>query len=166
MSNNSIWPIDMTLSGATTPCKSGPGSDENEAVLCIPQSSSITVASPSDCLVSYAGHSFAEFNLSSEMQSVYSTTSADWVRIIWIKILDSVVKKRNCPSSRKLLKLTIYSYNTIRLHNSSKYSSISTGHRICRFYPLQKVKTPSLPKEEVLSRILTASDGEISVLYF
>ena len=38
---SSIWPIDMTLSGATTPGQSGPGSDDNKGVLCIPQSSSI-----------------------------------------------------------------------------------------------------------------------------
>ena len=50
-SNCSIWPIDRILSG-----KSGPGSDGNERVLCIPQSSSITGASPSDCFVSYLGH--------------------------------------------------------------------------------------------------------------
>ena len=54
---NSIWPIDRTLSGATTPGHSGPGSDGNEGVLCIPQSSSITETSLSDCLVSYPGHS-------------------------------------------------------------------------------------------------------------
>ena len=50
---NSIWPIDKTLSGATTPGQSEPGSDVNEGVLCIPQSSSITGTSLSDCLVSY-----------------------------------------------------------------------------------------------------------------
>ena len=38
-------------------CKSGPGSDGNEGVLCIPQSSSIAGTSPSDSLVSYPGHS-------------------------------------------------------------------------------------------------------------
>ena len=48
----------MTLSGATTPGYSGPKSDGNEGVLCIPQSSSIIEASPSDCLVSYAGQSY------------------------------------------------------------------------------------------------------------
>ena len=53
---SSIWPIDRTLSGATTPGQIGPGSNGNEGVLCIPQSSSITAASPSDCLVSYPGH--------------------------------------------------------------------------------------------------------------
>ena len=53
MSNSSIWPIDKTLSGATTLGQSRPGSNGNERVLRIPQSSSITGATPSDCLVSY-----------------------------------------------------------------------------------------------------------------
>ena len=47
----------MALSGATTPGQSGPGSDVNYGVLRIPQSSSTAGASPSDCLVSYPGHS-------------------------------------------------------------------------------------------------------------
>ena len=51
-----MWPIDRTLLGATTLGQSGPGSDGHEGVLRIPQSSSITGASPSDCLVSYPGH--------------------------------------------------------------------------------------------------------------
>ena len=38
-------------------CESGPGSDCNEWVLCIPQSASITGILRSDCLVSYRGHS-------------------------------------------------------------------------------------------------------------
>ena len=50
---SSIWSIDRTLSGATTPGQSEPRSDSYEGVLHIPQSSSITGASPSDCLVSY-----------------------------------------------------------------------------------------------------------------
>ena len=53
---NSICPIYRTLSGATTLDQSEPGSDGNEGILCIPQSSSITEASLSDCLVSYPGH--------------------------------------------------------------------------------------------------------------
>ena len=53
---SSIWPIDRTLSGATTSGQSGLGSDAEKAVLCIPQSSSITGTSPSDYLVSYPGH--------------------------------------------------------------------------------------------------------------
>ena len=51
--------------------QSGPGSDGNEGVLCIPQSSSIIGTSPSDCLV---GESY----LFAERQSVYSTAPADW----------------------------------------------------------------------------------------
>ena len=35
----------------------GPRSNGNECVLCIPQNSSITGFSPSDCLMSYLGHS-------------------------------------------------------------------------------------------------------------
>ena len=53
MSDNLIWPIDRTLSGATTPGQSEHESDSNEEVLRIPQSFSITEASLSDCLVSY-----------------------------------------------------------------------------------------------------------------
>ena len=41
------------LSVAATLCQSGPETDGNEGVFCIPPSSSITGASPSDCLVSY-----------------------------------------------------------------------------------------------------------------
>ena len=73
---SSIRPIDTTLSGATTPDQSGPGSDDNEELLRIPQSSSITGTSLSDCLVSYAGHSLGGF-YPEEIQSVYSSSSAD-----------------------------------------------------------------------------------------
>ena len=43
----------LVLSGATTLGQSGPGSDGNEWLLRIPQSSSTAGTSPSDCLVSY-----------------------------------------------------------------------------------------------------------------
>ena len=55
--SNYIWPIDRALSGATTLGQSGPGSNGNEGILYIPQISSITGVSPSNCLVSYTGHS-------------------------------------------------------------------------------------------------------------
>ena len=76
----SIWPIDMTLSDATTPDQSGPGSNGNEWVLCIPQISK-TGASPLDCLMPYLGHSLGESYPSAEMQLVYSTASAVWANI-------------------------------------------------------------------------------------
>ena len=55
MSNNSIWPIDRTLSGATTLGQSGPGSGSNEGVLHIPKSSR-SGDSPPDYFESYPGH--------------------------------------------------------------------------------------------------------------
>ena len=54
---SSIWPINRTLSGTTIPYLCGPGNNGNKGVLHILQNSSITGASPSDCLVSYPGHS-------------------------------------------------------------------------------------------------------------
>ena len=52
---SSIQPINRALSGATILGQSGSGSNSKEGVLHIPQSSSITGTSPSDCLVSYPG---------------------------------------------------------------------------------------------------------------
>ena len=52
-----IWRIDRCLSGATIPSQIGLGTDGNEGVLGIPQSSSITRTLPLDCLASYQGHS-------------------------------------------------------------------------------------------------------------
>ena len=77
---SSIWPIDRTLSDATTPGQCRPGNIGNEGVLHIPQSSSITGTSPSDCLVSYIQdtHCGCGSYPSAEKQSVYSTAPADW----------------------------------------------------------------------------------------
>ena len=47
----SIWPIDRTVSGVTTPGQGRPGSNGNEEVLYIPQLSKAG-ALPSDCLMS------------------------------------------------------------------------------------------------------------------
>ena len=51
MSNSYFWSIDWTPSGASTPSQSEPGSDGNKQELHITQSSSITGASPLNCLV-------------------------------------------------------------------------------------------------------------------
>ena len=79
------------LPGATTPGQSGPGSDGNEGVFCIPQSSSITWHSQSDWFLSYPGHLLVEVVVESypcaQMQSVYSTTLAEWavefLELVW-----------------------------------------------------------------------------------
>ena len=75
MSNSSSWPIDKTLSGPTTPGQSGPWSDGNEKVFCLPQSSSITLDSPSDCLMSYPGHSLEGFSSLTGLNSEFSFSS-------------------------------------------------------------------------------------------
>ena len=62
----------------STPSQNGSGSDGNKGVFHIRQRSSITGNSPSDCSVSYPGHSLGEFYPSVEMQSVYSTSPADF----------------------------------------------------------------------------------------
>ena len=59
MQFSSVQPIDRALSGATIPGQSGTGSNGVEGVLRIPQSSCITGTLPSDCFVSYPGHSLA-----------------------------------------------------------------------------------------------------------
>ena len=58
--------------------QSGLGSDGNEEVLNVSQSSSITGASPLNYLVSYLGHSLWGPYPSAEMQSVYSRAPVDW----------------------------------------------------------------------------------------
>ena len=61
----------------TTRLHSGiPGSDDNEGVLHILHSSS-TGTSQLDCFVSHSGHLGGGYS-SRGMQSVYSTTQADW----------------------------------------------------------------------------------------
>ena len=53
-------------------------SDDDEEVLRISQSSSITGASPSNYLVLYPGHSSGESYPSTEIQLVYSAAPANW----------------------------------------------------------------------------------------
>ena len=65
--------------GALTLDQSRPGSNCNKGALHIPQNSS-TGVSPSDCLVSYLGHSLKRCltpSPSVEIQSVYSTAPVD-----------------------------------------------------------------------------------------
>ena len=81
----SIWPIDRTLSDATTASKSGTGSDGNEEVLYILQSFSITGSSPSHCFVSYPGHSLVGgvLNLCRDAISIFYSPS--WLENLYIR---------------------------------------------------------------------------------
>ena len=74
----SILPIDWTISGTTTLGQSRLGSNGNNGVFHILQSSSITGASPSDFLVLYPGHSLVEYYTTAEIQSMYSAAPSDW----------------------------------------------------------------------------------------
>ena len=66
------------LTHQVLPLQKEPGSDGNQEVLCIPQSSISTGASPSKFLVSYPGHPLGASYPSREIQSVYSAAPADW----------------------------------------------------------------------------------------
>ena len=87
--NRSILPIDRTLSGATYPGQSGPIRDDNVGIFPIPKSFCITGVPPSNCLMSYPGHSLGESYLSVEIQSVYSTTPATRAEMVSQHIQDT-----------------------------------------------------------------------------
>ena len=129
MSNSSIWSIDRTLSGATTPGQSGPQSNANEGVLCIPQSSSIIGASPSDCLVPYPGHSWWWWGsyFSEEMQLVYSTASADWAQTILgcipLKIIQLIFMVLIHSDKLKFIILLFNEYQRNIIRNFNSFSS-------------------------------------------
>ena len=95
---NFIEPGERAQSIATTLDQSGPGSNGNKGVLRIPQSFSIIGASPSDCLVSYPGHTFGKSYSSAEMQSLYSAAPADWATGEFGILLSSVVGHLYNPS--------------------------------------------------------------------
>ena len=89
---SSLWHIHSTLSGAIAPRQNTRGSDGSEGVFCIPQSSCITEALPSYCLVSYPGNYLGESYPSSEMQPLYSTAPVDWATSPWEPFLAHQLK--------------------------------------------------------------------------
>ena len=68
----SIWPIDKTLSGATTMGQSEPGSHDPEWVISIPESYKITRTFLLDCFVSYSWYSLEGILPLCKKQSVYN----------------------------------------------------------------------------------------------
>ena len=96
------------------------GSNGNERALRIPQSSGITGTSPSDCIVSYTGHSMEESYPFAENHSVYSTAPADWrLQVLsWLQVSNNagILNTRKntgilniCKNSR----VTLNSYDII-----------------------------------------------------
>ena len=83
----SISSIDRTLSCAPPLGQSGTGSDGNKVILCIPQNSSVTGASPPDFLMLYVGQSLGVSYPTAGKQSVYSASPADFAKIIERKSL-------------------------------------------------------------------------------
>ena len=95
MSNISTWPI----SSATTLGQSRPTSNGNEGVVCFPQSTSITGALPSDCLMSYqdirwSGGGGVLFLCRDAVGVFYSPSWLGWggleffcTRFYWIRII-------------------------------------------------------------------------------
>ena len=99
MSNPYIGTIDSSLSGATTPRQSGPGSDGNEGILRIPQSSSITGVSPSDCLVPYPRHSLGGvFTLCRDAIGVFYSPN----RLAWLILTARQTRIIFCQEVREL----------------------------------------------------------------
>ena len=91
----------MALSGATTSGQGEPGGDDIERVLCIPQRSSITEKSTSDCLVSCPGNSLVGSYPSVGKQLVYFTASANWA-ILFISVVltnNSIILIVHCIES-------------------------------------------------------------------
>ena len=132
MSNSSIWPINRTLSGATIPAYCGPGSDVNEGVLYIPQTSRITEAWPSDCLMSYPGHLFWRGSYpSAEMQAVYSTAK----KLIVIKIRSCAPPPKKWTRQNQKEKKRKKSYETIQ----NVCDSLTSRHKITqmRWHPVE-----------------------------
>ena len=110
---SSIWPINRTLSGATTPGQSGPDSDGNEGGLRIPQNSSITEASPSDCLVSYLDTCCGSLTpqqrcswfilqpQTTRPESIWKLTSNIFIRLIMLS------KRSVCIVQREVFSMTL-----------------------------------------------------------
>ena len=102
-----------------TPGQSGSRSDANEGILCIPQSSSITGTSPSDCLVSYPGHPLGVGTYpSAEKQLVYSTAPADWARMYALNVCVYIYI---CKCVCVCVCVCIYIYIYIYIYIDTKY---------------------------------------------
>ena len=125
---SSIWPIDRTLSGATTPGQSRPGSDGNNGVLCIPQISSTTGISPSDCLVSYPGHLLeVVLPLCREAVGVFYSPF-DWVMKPFNRMLTNKLFK-NYQSTIPLQTVYIYIYIYIYIKRAREREDLALNNK-------------------------------------
>ena len=122
MSNSSIWPIGRTLSGFTTLGQSGHQSNGREGVYHIPQNSSITEASPPDCLVSYQDTCWEEvLPLCRDAVAVfYSPSQLGWGGLLW-EFSKGINKKWNADRLVQNLNLACLIHLFYGPHPTSKY---------------------------------------------
>ena len=154
MSNNSIWSMDKTLSGANTLDQSGPGSNSNEEVLHIPHNSSIIEISPSDCLMSYPEHSLLGLGVL-YYQSVYCTAPAIWANVImiidvvydkWVRILPLIY----------ICWVSLYSILTLFALFYTKVSMLAfTSDQLSWLCPMNSLRPVWRPSKHNSPRLLT-----------
>ena len=116
----------------------GFGNESNKWVLWIPQSSSITEASASDCLVSYLGHSLEEAYPSAEMQSVCSATLADWATGHFFGSLNHLQRCSRCILQPQLTEPVykidcLIDFNGMSTFLALFYAEILGNHVYCGF---------------------------------
>ena len=104
ISNSSIWLIDRTLSGATTPGPSGPKTNGNEMVLHIPQNSK-TEASRSDYFISYPVYPLGMYYSSAELHLVYTACPLDWIITLRYIYYDNVKMETSSREKEKKKKM-------------------------------------------------------------
>ena len=117
--------------------QSGPGSNGDEGVLYIPQSSSITRTSPSDCLVSYISKTLVGgVYPSAEMQSVYSTGQlVTWVDLMSLRPVKKHPIKLVRKTHEKIKKWLVLNRMSDFLHFSFPRSVNSSGNSILYLSP-------------------------------
>ena len=145
---SSIWPIDRTLSGTTTPDQNGSGNDGNKGVLRIPQNSRITGTSPLDCLVSYPEHSLAKVLTlcRSAVNVVYSHNRLDNDRIaVCHKYL---VAKKNSPCEIDRRMYNMYGEAFFSQKNFRNEQNVCLPQRTWVTKTFNGLKTPWLSGKE------------------
>ena len=91
-----------------------------------PKTSSITIASSSNCLVSYPGHWYGESYPAAEMQSMYSTPRVDWVELI---VFIDPGNTYQCCQNRKIS----INFNGMSTYLVLFYDQILRNHVHCTF---------------------------------
>ena len=153
-----------------------PGSNGNEGVLNIPQSSSITRASPSDCVVSYPGHlwkgsliSLPRCNLHIKRLQPTGSQDTRWVSPILCRDAISVFYSANRQGHRILVG-GILSSAEMQSANSSAPADCATGHSLRESYPPQRCNQCILQPQRqghrtLVGGVLSLCRDAISVFY-